>query len=221
MQLVGLGGGVLPQTASLHAAPSTRHTRVCIPPSLMPPLGIQAFRNLRRPTSRCRPEGGGPRRVGELEGGLHGFSAFAGNRNLRPSHPLSAALGFQAWEKRGFAYAKSTWQDEGQRGKGMATVGKGRWTLPHLPGAKVSASGTLQCPLGFQNNRGDESGTKDNPRGGTMSPWSHSQDAGGLEFKSRFCSTTRPPSTCVPGRVGNMPFPHTSAQVGNTQNSSL
>lgn len=96
-------GGLSPDCFS--AQPLNRHTRVCIPPSLMPPLGTQAFRNLRRPASRCRPEGGGPRLAGV--GGREGLgSAFAGNRNLRPSPPLSAALGFQARKQRALAFAK-------------------------------------------------------------------------------------------------------------------
>lgn len=118
----GVEGGALPQTASLH-------TRVCIPPSLMPPLGAQAFRNLRRATSRCKPEGGGPRRVG---GVVVLASAFTAKRNLRASHPLSAALGFQAREKRGLAFAHSTWGDEGQKRKEVVRVCKGTGTLPHL-----------------------------------------------------------------------------------------
>ena len=82
-------------------------------------------------------------------------SAFAGKRNLRLSHPLSAALGFQAREKRGLAFAQSTWGDEGQKRKEVVIVCKGRGTLPRLPGAEVCTSGTLHCPLGFQNNRED------------------------------------------------------------------
>lgn len=82
-------------------------------------------------------------------------SAFTAKRNFRPSHPLSAALGFQIREKRGMAFAQSTSRDEGQKRKKVVRVCKGTGTLPHLPGAKMSTSGTLHCPLGFHNNRED------------------------------------------------------------------
>lgn len=98
------GRGALPRLL-LSTAPQPSHSTFCIPPSLMPPLGTQAFRNLRSPASRCRPEGGGPRLAGV--GGREGLgSASAGNRNLRPSPPRSAALGFQAREQRALAFAK-------------------------------------------------------------------------------------------------------------------
>ena len=82
-------------------------------------------------------------------------SAFTAKRNLRTSHPLSAALGFQIREKKGLAFAQSTSRDEGQKRKKVVRVCKGTGTSPHLPDAKMSTSGTLHCPLGFHNNRED------------------------------------------------------------------
>lgn len=166
----------------------------------MPPLGTQAFRNLRRPASRCGPEGGGPRRAGLGRRRDLALPALETETSGLPLH-FQLLWASRPGSKELWLLLKSTWGDGGWR-KGAMVVCKERGPLPLLPAAKVSTLGTLRCPFRLPEQQGRLLAGPKTTRGEAVSPGS-----GGVGVQIQVGSTTTlTASTCVPRTTGSTAF---------------